>query len=243
MLVRRQAGDPLTLRRLDPPARLAVMATEQRRRTDYLAGEPAPDPPRIAWRKQMRVRVLDAARDLTCEAGWDQVSLSAVAARAQVSRPSVYKEFGNRAGLGRALVIRETRQFLAGVADTLHPGLPDSHACLEAAILYVLTEADSQPLIRAVIAAARHGSDSLLPYLTARADPIFDAGQSLVQDWLGTRYPEQRTETLEMTADVIVRMTISHLILPADAPGITARRLATAALKLLHEPTTDKGAR
>ncbi|MFE5521520.1 hypothetical protein ACFQ9Q_27940 [Streptomyces virginiae] len=37
-----------------------------------------------------------------------------------------------------------------------------------------------------------------------------------------------------MAADVIVRMTISHLILPADEPHLTAQRLATAALKLLQ---------
>ncbi|MEU7006394.1 TetR family transcriptional regulator [Streptomyces sp. NPDC046332] len=220
------------------------MADEQRRRTNYLAGEESPDPPRIAWRKQMRASVLDAAHDLTCEAGWDQVSLSAVAARAQVSRPSVYREFGSRADLGRALVVRETRQFLAGVADAFYPGLPEPQACLEAAILYVLEEADNRPVIRAVIAAARHGSDSLLPYLTARADPVFDAGQSLVQEWLGARYPEQQTETLEMTADVIVRMTISHLILPATEPRIIARKLAVAALKLLQgEDHVDGGIR
>jgi AcrR family transcriptional regulator len=47
-----------------------------------------PDPPRVAWRKDMRHRVLDAARDLTCASGWDRVSLSAVAEAAQVSRPS-----------------------------------------------------------------------------------------------------------------------------------------------------------
>ncbi len=197
-------------------------------------GQTAPDPPRVAWRKQMRQRVLDAARELTCEAGWDQVSLSAVAARAEVSRPSVYKEFGNRAGLGRALVVLETQQFLTGVAEALYPGAPDSHACLRAAILYVFEEADDRPLIRAVITAAREGSDSLLPYLTARADPIFDAGQTLVRGWLATRYPQQRTESVEMAADVIVRMTISHLVLPADEPHLTAGRLATAALKLLQ---------
>ncbi len=197
-------------------------------------GGSQPDPPRVAWRKHMRQCVLDAARDLTCEAGWDRVSLLAVAARAGVSRPSVYKEFGNRAGLGRALVVRETRQFLAGVADALYPGVPDTHACLRVAILYVLQEADHQPLIRAVITAARQGSDSLLPYLTARADPIFDAGHTLVRGWLATRYPEQDADALQMAADVIVRMTISHLILPADEQHLTAERLATAALKLLQ---------
>ncbi|MFD7763413.1 hypothetical protein [Streptomyces microflavus] len=82
--------------------------------------------------------------------------------------------------------------------------------------------------------AARQGSDSLLPYLTARADPIFDADQCLVQGWLATRYPQQDAQTLEMATDVIVRMTISHLILPVGEQHLIARRLATAALKLLR---------
>ncbi|WP_261992676.1 hypothetical protein [Streptomyces sp. adm13(2018)] len=75
----------------------------------------------------------------------------------------------------------------------------------------------------------------MLPCLTARADPIFDAGQYLVREWMGTRHPEQHTETLAMAADIVVRMTISHLVLPAAEPRITARRLAAAALKLLQQ--------
>ncbi|GAA2941498.1 TetR/AcrR family transcriptional regulator [Streptomyces enissocaesilis] len=181
------------------------------------------------------MRVLDAARDLTCDAGWDQVSLSAVATRAGVSRPSVYKEFGSRAGLGRALVIRETQEFFAGLGDILHPGLPDTHASLEAAIFYVLTQADERPFVRAVVAAAREGSDSLLPYLTARADPVFDTGQALLRDWLGERHPARGEQTVEDAADIAVRMTISHLILPDRAPRPTARRLAAAVLKLLED--------
>ncbi|MGW7056609.1 TetR family transcriptional regulator [Streptomyces sp. NPDC054887] len=182
----------------------------------------------------MRQRVLDAARDLTCTSGWDQVSLSAVAAAAEVSRPSVYKEFGNRAGLGRALVIRETREFLAGVAEALYPGLPDTGASLETAMYFVLTEAHHNPLIRAVVMAARQGSDSLLPYLTARADPIFDAAQSLLRAWLTERFPGQDKEIIDAAADIAVRMTISHLLLPGAAPRPTAKRLSLTVLKVLR---------
>ncbi|MFE7750221.1 hypothetical protein [Streptomyces sp. NPDC057428] len=79
-----------------------------------------------------------------------------------------------------------------------------------------------------------HGPGAGHPlYLTARADPIIDAGQSLVQSWLAARYPTQGAEALETAADAIVRMTISHLILLACAPQFTAQRLATAALRLL----------
>lgn len=204
------------------------------RRTDLMLGAPAPDPPRVAWRKEMRTRVLDAARDLTCASGWDQVSVSAVAALAEVSRPSVYKEFGNRAGLGQALVIRETSEFLAGVAHSLYPGQPDPGTSLETAIHFVLTEAHLNPLIRAVIEAARRGSDSLLPYLTARADPVFDAGQTLLCAWLTERFPECGEAAITTAADITVRMTISHLILPSAEARPTAQRLSSAVLKILR---------
>ncbi|MFH9263936.1 TetR family transcriptional regulator [Streptomyces sp. NPDC017546] len=188
----------------------------------------------------MRQRVLDVARDKASADGWNQVSLSAVAADAEVSRPSVYKEFGSRAGLGHALVVRETQEFLAGVADVLHPGRPDTRACLEAAIRHVLTEAHHNPLISAVVMASREGSDSLLPYLTARADPIFDAAQALLRAWLAERFPDQDEPAITGAADITVRMTISHLVLPdtdADTDtdaAVTAERLAGAVLKLLR---------
>ncbi|MCX4918903.1 TetR/AcrR family transcriptional regulator [Streptomyces sp. NBC_00687] len=183
----------------------------------------------------MRERVLDAARDLACSAGWDQVSLSAIATAADVSRPSVYKEFGNRAGLGRALVLRETRAFLESVAHSLYPGLPDTRASLEIAIAFVLTEAQRNPLIEAVIVAARQGSDSLLPYLTARADPIFDAAQDLLRAWFAERCPQVGSNSIEIAADITVRMTISHLLLPDADPSTTAKKLSGAVLKTLRE--------
>ncbi|MFE9812770.1 TetR family transcriptional regulator [Streptomyces sp. NPDC005227] len=182
----------------------------------------------------MRQRVLDAARDIASANGWNQVSLSAVAAAAEVSRPSVYKEFGSRAGLGHALVIRETHQFLASVADVLYPGCPDTRTCLEAAIRHVLTEAHNSPLISAVVTASREGSDSLLPYLTARADPVFDAAQTLLRAWLAERFPNQNEHAITVAADITVRMTISHLVLPDMDAAETAERLAGAVLKVLR---------
>ncbi|MFW6695715.1 TetR family transcriptional regulator [Streptomyces sp. MAR4 CNX-425] len=198
-------------------------------------GEERPDPPRLAWRKEMRERVLAAAHELTCAAGWDQVSISAVAERAEVSRPSVYKEFGNRAGLGRALVVRETRSFLDGVVDALGPADRHPRAGLEGAVLFALTEAEHNPLVRAVITAARRGSDSLLPYLTARTDPVFDAAQHILRAWLTERFPACGEEDIDVATDLIVRMTISHLVLPTWPPPTAAERLSRAALRALGE--------
>ncbi|MFI9823542.1 helix-turn-helix domain-containing protein [Streptomyces sp. NPDC052013] len=66
-------------------------------------------PPREAWRRKMRDDVLDAARAMAAERGWDSVSLSQVASRAEVSRPTVYKEFGSRGGLSQALDVGVVR--------------------------------------------------------------------------------------------------------------------------------------
>lgn len=198
------------------------------------AAEPErPDPPRVAWRKQMREAVLDEARALAAVNGWDKVSLSEAAARAEVSRPAVYKEFGSRSGLGEALVRRETTRFLLGIAEALGaPGRPTAEA-LQAAVAYALTEAERNPLIQGVVLAARRDSDGLLPFLTARPEPVFGDAQQLLSAWLAERFPEHRPEVLDEATDLIVRMTISHIVLPAAEPELTPGRLTRAVLAVL----------
>lgn len=199
------------------------------------AVEALPDPPRIAWRKDMRERILDAAHELTCADGWDRASLSAVASLAQVSRPSVYKEFGSRSRLGHALVTRETRQLLDDVAGALATTDRHPRAALENALLLVLTAAEHHPLLRSVVTAARRGSDSLLPYLTARTDPLFDAAQGLLRAWLAERFPDRGEEDLEVVSDFVVRTTISHLVLPTWPPAVAAGRLSRTAFRVMGE--------
>ncbi|MET9652204.1 TetR family transcriptional regulator [Streptomyces sp. NPDC006460] len=183
----------------------------------------------------MRERVLDAAYELTCADGWDRASLSAVASLAQVSRPSVYKEFGTRARLGHALVTRETRRLLDGVAETLTAADRDPRGALASALLFVLTAAEHNPLLRAVVTAARRGADSLLPCLTARADPLFDAAQHLLRAWLAERFPTRGEEDLDVVTDFVVRTVISHFVLPTWPPEVAAGRLARVAFRMLGE--------
>ncbi|MGW0719764.1 TetR family transcriptional regulator [Streptomyces sp. NPDC002778] len=183
----------------------------------------------------MRERVLDAAHELTCADGWDRASLSAVASRAQVSRPTVYKEFGSRAHLGHALVTRETRQLLDDVAEALAATDRHPRAALETALLLVLTAAERNPLLRSVVTAARRGSDSLLPYLTARTDPLVDAARGLLRAWLAGRFPTRREEDVDVAADLVVRMAVSHLVLPVWPPEVAASRLSRSAFRVLGE--------
>lgn len=184
------------------------------------AGLP-PDPPRVAWRKQMRERVLAEARTLAAEGGWDRVRVADLALRAEVSRPSIYKEFGDRAGIGRALVQREAEDFLLGLATVLETRRDDLGAALEAAVAHVLAEASANPFIGAVLTAARGGTDALLPFLTSRPEPVFSGAWQLLAAWLGEVVPQVNQGRRVEAADLAVRLTLSHMLLPAPRPGAT----------------------
>lgn len=192
-------------------------------------------PPREAWRRKMRDDVLDAARAMAAEKGWDSVSLSQVASRAEVSRPTVYKEFGSRGGLSRALVQREAERFLTGVDHALMQPAPTAWDALATAILYALEEARENVLVASVVKAARDGTDALLPYLTARSEPVVTGARMLVRSWCQSHYPQFDTVRTDQAADVVVRLTLSHIVLPPPehTPRESAELITAAALGVL----------
>lgn len=195
-----------------------------------------PDPPRVAWRKQMRERVLSEARALAAEGGWDKVRVADLAVRAEVSRPSIYKEFGDRAGIGRALVQRETEAFLLGLAVVLEEHQDDPRSALEAAVAHVLAEAGDNPFIHAVLAATRGGTDALLPFLTSRPEPVYSSAWRLLAGWLSAMVPDVEEGRRAEAADLAVRLTLSHVLLPAPAPGATPERVSRAVWAVLGAP-------
>ncbi|MGW7262264.1 TetR family transcriptional regulator [Streptomyces sp. NPDC054842] len=195
-----------------------------------------PDPPRIAWRKQMRERVLREAWLLSTQAGWDRVRVADLAQRAEVSRPSIYAEFGDRAGIGRALVQRETERFLLGVGAVLDSHRGDVKAALEAGVGHTLAEARSNPFVAAVVSAAQGGTEALLPYLSSRPEPVFSEARKLVGAWLDAAVPDTPGDRREEAADLVVRLTISHLLLPTPDGDSIPKRVARAAHAVLEMP-------
>ncbi|MFE4695623.1 TetR family transcriptional regulator [Streptomyces sp. NPDC056738] len=201
-----------------------------------------PDPPRVAWRKDMRERVITEARALAAENGWDRVRVADLALRADVSRPSIYKEFGDRAGIGRALVERETDAFLVGLAAVLdgHRGRPAP--ALEAAVAHALEQAAVNPFVGAVLTATRGGTDALLPFLTSRPEPVFSSTRRLLSAWLGEAVPQAAGDRREAAADLAVRLTVSHMLLPAQDPGATPLHIARTVCTILGVPEQDGAA-
>ncbi len=73
---------------------------------------------------ERRQQLLDVARSLFAEKGFDGTSVEEIAHRAHVSKPVVYEHFGGKEGIYAVVVDRETRVLLDRMVSTLHGGHP-----------------------------------------------------------------------------------------------------------------------
>ena len=188
---------------------------------------------RDANRARLRETLVSVARELTVRQGWDKVRMADVAKAAGVSRQTVYNEFDGRPGLAQALVVRETEQFTAAVRAELFRHGADVRAAARAALLRTLTEADGNPLIRAILTSARGGEEDLLPFLTTRSDVVLRAATAVIEEWARTCLPGTPAPAVTFAADAIVRLVISHIMMPSGPPAESAASLAEAFVRLL----------
>ena len=192
------------------------------------------EPLRLTFRRHVRDHALDAARTLTVERGWARVRMGDVAALTGVSRPTLYKEFGDKQGLGEALIMAETERFLVGISRTLDAHPEDAAGGITAAVEHVFAEADASPLLCAILTSARDADNELLPLLTTRSAPVLDAATRTLVAWFDEHFPQLEPQDLADGVDALVRLVVSHLVLPVDDHATTARRLTRIALRTLR---------
>ncbi len=71
--------------------------------------------------KTTRDRILDAALHLFLEVGFDRANLDKIAAKAGVTKPTIYSHFGSKIGLLQALALWQTERALSNSAPNLSP--------------------------------------------------------------------------------------------------------------------------
>ena len=187
---------------------------------------------RDSTRQRLRDSIVDAARAQTVATGWDGVRMGGVASAAGVSRQTVYNEFGSKAGLAEALARREVDRFVGEVRAVLDAHGADVRAGAYAAIRHTLASAADNPLIKAILTSARGGSDELLPHLTTRAGLVLTESSGALLDWAGRHLPDADGAALAFAADTIVRLVVSHIVLPQAPVDETADALADLAVHL-----------
>ncbi|MFF6775947.1 TetR/AcrR family transcriptional regulator [Streptomyces sp. NPDC012637] len=100
-----------------------------------------------------RETLLDTALAALATLPWSAVRMVDVAARARVSRQTLYNEFGSKEGLARALVRREADLYLRGVEAALARPGPPAHR-LVAVAEWTVAAAAARPVMRALLTGA-----------------------------------------------------------------------------------------
>ena len=181
--------------------------------------------------------LLATAKDVVVAGDWERMPLAEIASRAGVSRQTVYKEFGNKYGLARALSEFETASYMEELATVLEGYPTDPVAGARAAVLHTLETGADDPLLKAILSSAR-GPSELLPWFTTRADPLLEAAGKLLTGYLTEHWPHLTTRDVRLVADSVIRLTVSHLVLPLAPIERTADDLATLVERLLPPETT-----
>jgi AcrR family transcriptional regulator len=95
--------------------------------------------------RERREQLLDVARALFAEKGFEGTSVEEIAARAEVSKPVVYEHFGGKEGIYAVIVDREVETLLAALTLALsrreHPKVTVEGAAL-ALLDYIETHTD-----------------------------------------------------------------------------------------------------
>jgi AcrR family transcriptional regulator len=168
-----------------------------------------------AFRREVRERALDVARQRTLERGWQQVRFVEIADAVGVSRPTMYSEFGSKAGLGEALVLSETSQFLTGIIAAISACTDDLAAAAKAALRYTVLSAHDNPLLHGMLTNA--GDADLLLLLTSKSGPVLTAAITVLSQWFAEHFPQYRQPLLAELIESLVRLTLSHLVQPTHS--------------------------
>lgn len=174
----------------------------------------------VAARELLRNTLLDAARDELAGRPWGDITMAEVARAAGVSRQTLYKEFGSREEFAQALVLREAETFLSAVDGILEGRHDDPRGALGEAFDFFLTAAAQNPLIRAALAGT---AGDLLPLVTTQGAPLVRAATEHTAATIHRVWPEAAREDAELLAESLVRLAISHAILPAGPAPMTAQ--------------------
>ncbi|MBY0291543.1 MAG: TetR/AcrR family transcriptional regulator [Mycobacteriaceae bacterium] len=184
----------------------------------------------------MREQVLLAARALTIEKGWERVRMSEIAEIVGVSRPTLYKEFADKQGLGDALVVREGERYLDGIRAVLDEHVGDVGAGITAAVRYTLEAAEASPFLKAVLTSNRSTDDAtstgVLPLLPTSGSLLELCSAALVK-WFSEHFPNLEPDDVTDMVDALVRLTVSHVVLPNADAKTTGRRISRVALRYL----------
>jgi AcrR family transcriptional regulator len=174
-----------------------------------------------AARSLLRETILTAVDDLARTRGWSATTMADVARTAGVSRQTLYNEFGSRPALVEAYVAREIDAMVEQVDAAVRASADDAHRALRTAFALFLKLASDEPVVQIIVSDAEDGELHRL---------LTGLGQGLATERVATLIPSvwpqvAATDAL-LLSETLVRLAISHALVPTRDPDATATDVA-----------------
>ncbi len=189
-----------------------------------------------ASRAFLREEILRAVDQLLGERPWSEITMSHIAAAADVSRQTLYNEFGSRDDFVGAYVLWAADQFLDEVERAVADHRHDLRAALRAAFELFLTLVGDHALIRGLEATS--GTEGLLALAAPNTGSVVvEATTDRLEGIIRTTWPELTDAPIRRIAEVLVRLALSHLLMPTSTPAEAAEQVTEVLTPLLDALT------
>lgn len=187
---------------------------------------PGPADPDAAAR--IRERILDAATECLLDQGLDARLHAAIAERAGISRPTVYKYVGDQPAIVAAILERELDRFFAAAVPVLRRS-DDLEAHLVSAIVFVVDYAHGHALLQK---ALREHPELILPALTTGSGALLERVVGLFEEQVGRGLTRSGSSGLDprAAAEWGYRIVISLVTTPSAALERAGTRAYVASL-------------
>lgn len=157
-------------------------------------------------------RILDAALEVASERGLARLTLDDVAARAVVSRQTIYRHFGRREALVTQVIMREETVVLERVRRMLDDA-PTLGRAIEDAVVNLYSEARAHPLLDRLL---REEPEAILPYLVPTETPVLGAALVVVDELLQRFAPHVPEPPRHRLGGMVTRLCLSYVVSPPD---------------------------
>lgn len=180
-----------------------------------------------ASRHALRELVLISLEELLAERPWSEITMTHIARHAGVSRQTLYNEFGSRDTFVAAYVLWASGQFLDEVERTVSAHRDSLEGALAAALEHILTLASEHPLVRGLEATTgEQGLLALVAGNTGRA--LLTTTTDRLVHIIDATWPSIGATHRDLLAEVIVRLSLSHLLVSTHTPKKAAAQVVAA---------------
>ena len=163
--------------------------------------------------------LLDAVGELLAEDVWPTVTMASVAERAGVSRQTLYNSFGSREQLAQAYLMREAERFLTAIEEAVTSHVDDPRQALTSAAELFLSLVSTHPMVRAI---STQEGEELVALATTRGGALLTGMTDRLSELIQSNWPQVDPSGSRLLAATLVRLAISHAVLPTGEPEQTA---------------------